>query len=102
MIRQFVSTDSSGFFSTLLFSPAFGLCVCVTLFLSGHGREGGTNVMKHWEEAILRHILFLTEREDILENPQKSISKNLALGGCVAALPLAARDSHGSKPCDVL
>ena len=45
---------------------------------------------------------FLTEREDVNENLQISISKNLALGGRVAVLPLAARDSHGSKPCSVM
>lgn len=43
---------------------------------------------------------FLTEREDIHSDLQISISKNLALSH-VAALPLAARDLHGSEPCSV-
>lgn len=80
-------------------------CSCVTLFLSRHvinQHEGGRHKCY---EALGRSKFemhpFLTESEDVHENLQVSISKNLALGGCVAVLPLAARVSHGSKPCSV-
>jgi len=58
--------------------------------------------MKHWGKSKFEMHPFPSKREDVSENFQVSISKNLALVGFVAAVLLAARDSRGSEPCNVM
>lgn len=76
------------------------------LFLSRHVIKQHRRGRHKCYEALGRREfeihLCLTERKDVNESLQISISKNLALIVHVAVLPLAARDSHGSKPCSVM
>lgn len=76
------------------------------LFLSRHVINRHGSGRHKFQEALGRSECdrhsFRTEREDVHENLQRSVSKNLALGGRLAVLPLAARDLHSSKPCSVI